>query len=225
MKAIRTLVVIFGTKIEPYEVPAFRGSLAERVGYEHEWFHNHNNQDKDKPLHYRYPLVQYKITPGKHPLLFFINQGVDEATKFFARPSQDLFIKGKPHRMNIIKMSEREFELDATEKAQKYRIFNWLALNQRNIREWDRLKGKEEYTKFLERILIGNIISFATGIGWRIEEFMDLKITEILRKKTIRFKSIQTVAFDVAFEVNVILPEWLGLGKGVSKGFGVLRMG
>ena len=60
-KALRLLSVTFQSTIEPWELPQFRGAMAHKVGLEHEWFHNHNNEDPDKPkLHYRYPLIQYK---------------------------------------------------------------------------------------------------------------------------------------------------------------------
>ena len=36
-------------------------------------------------------------------------------------------------------------------------------------------------------------------------------------------KDIQVAVLDVGFKCNVALPDWIGLGKGVSKGFGVLK--
>lgn len=62
MKQLRLISVTFDTEIAPYETPAFRGAVIEKVGYEREHYHNHNNDpEADIRYHYRYPLVQYKL--------------------------------------------------------------------------------------------------------------------------------------------------------------------
>jgi len=35
MKKLRVMTVAFDTTIEPYEIPAFRGAIASKVGLEH----------------------------------------------------------------------------------------------------------------------------------------------------------------------------------------------
>jgi len=43
MKKLALLKVAFDTTIQPYEVSAFRGAIIDKVGRQHEWFHNHDN--------------------------------------------------------------------------------------------------------------------------------------------------------------------------------------
>ena len=50
--SVRILSVVFDTPIEPWELPALRGAIARKAGYEHEHFHNHDGQG-DK-MHYGY---------------------------------------------------------------------------------------------------------------------------------------------------------------------------
>ena len=87
MKKLRVMTVAFDTTIEPYEIPAFRGAIAAKVGLEHEWFHNHNNEglkqvpnhldayvESQQQYHNRYPLIQYKISANRHqkrPMLIY----------------------------------------------------------------------------------------------------------------------------------------------------------
>jgi len=46
---------------------------------------------------------------------------------------------------------------------------------------------------------------------------------EVLKEKPITFKGGRRQCFDIRFKTNVFLPEYIGLGKGTSKGFGVVR--
>ena len=59
MKRLRILQVSFDSNLQPYQLPAFRGAIARKVGIEHEWFHNHDNENGG--FHNRYPLIQYKL--------------------------------------------------------------------------------------------------------------------------------------------------------------------
>jgi hypothetical protein len=75
----------------------------------------------------------------------------------------------------------------------------------------------------LESILKGNILSFAKGIGWDIDREISLRIDTIEKVRPVTFKEQKVLAFDVTFRTNVFLPDYLGLGKGVSLGFGTVR--
>ena len=104
-----------------------------------------------------------------------------------------------------------------------YSLYRWQALNEKNYRQYNSLTSLTEKIKMLERILTGNILSFAKGIDWHIEQQVRLTITDIPLERLNKMKDIQVAAIDVRFNCNVGLPDWIGLGKGVSKGFGVVR--
>jgi hypothetical protein len=75
----------------------------------------------------------------------------------------------------------------------------------------------------LERILIGNILSFAKGIEWKIDQPIKLNITHVALERLNKMKDIKVAVLDIRFNCNVALPDWIGLGKGVSKGFGIIN--
>ena len=75
----------------------------------------------------------------------------------------------------------------------------------------------------LESILTGNIISFAKGINWWVDAPIQVKITKIKELKMLEFKHKKMLAFSVNFSCNVSLPDFVGLGKGASIGFGVVK--
>ena len=81
-----------------------------------------------------------------------------------------------------------------------------------------------ERLAFLERILTGNILSFAKGIGIHFEQQITCSISEILRTDIIEYKNIKMTSFNLLFKSNVSLPDNIGLGKGVSLGNGTIHM-
>ena len=49
-----------------------------------------------------------------------------------------------------------------------------------------------------------------------------VKITQVLGTKTYRYKNVKLQGFDLVFKTNVSLPDYIGLGKSVSQGFGTI---
>jgi hypothetical protein len=109
------------------------------------------------------------------------------------------------------------------ETSFSYSIQNWLALNEENYKRYKGMVGLTEKLTLLERLLTGNILSFAKGIEWRVEKPVKVELQEVRGEKIIRYKGVPLVAFDVQFRCNVSLPNYLGLGKSASHGFGIVR--
>ena len=74
----------------------------------------------------------------------------------------------------------------------------------------------------LDAVLVGNLLSCFKGLGIVAAEEIVAYLTRLENIRTISSKKTQMMAFDVAFESNVLLPPYIGLGKSVSRGFGVL---
>ncbi len=99
----------------------------------------------------------------------------------------------------------------------------WLAFNERNYSTYMQMETEEEKKGLLEKILIGNIISFAKGIKWDIDKTIHLTIDEIIAEKKLKFKGARLLGLTVNFSTNVFIPNYIGLGKGVSHGFGIIK--
>ena len=222
--SLRLLSVTFDTQIDPWELPRFRGAVARKVGLEHEWYHNHNAETDG--YHQRYPLIQYKLDTHcgqQRPMLLCINQGVEEAHHFFSQPDWSLRIGANEHPLRIARLHVDQLALDVSPQPFIYRIHKWKAFNPENYEIWQGLRGIAEQFAFLERLLATHIIAFAEGVGWRVAERFELKITDLLKREQISNKGIRFEAFTLDFETNLALPEYVGLGKGVALGFGVVR--
>jgi hypothetical protein len=75
----------------------------------------------------------------------------------------------------------------------------------------------------LERILTGNLLSFAKGIGWQVQGRVMAEVPTPPLLKTRAFKGVDIDVFDMEILTNMVLPEGLGLGKAVSVGYGVVE--
>lgn len=219
MPKVRTLEVIFDLKIQAYEVPAFRGAVIELVGRDHVAFHNHIG---DNDFHFRYPTLQYKRN-HEHASIFCIEDGIEELYALFSKKGQSIRLGDKQFKLNLKNISISNPFLQVWDKTFKYHISNWLPLNQKNFTVYQEKEGIVERMMMLESILKGNMLSMAKAIGWTIEKEIEVKITEIRREKSITYKGIRLLSMDIDLNSNVFLPNQIGLGKGASTGFGVVR--
>lgn len=217
-KKIKILISIFNFEIERREIPAFRGAVIEKVGQENLLFHNHLGKD----FRYGYPLIQYKLI-RKKPAIVCINEGSEEIVKFFENIDWDLTLNGEKIHAEIKHLSFDYFHCGFSDELKTYEIKNWFALNEENFEKFMRLDKESNRLEFLERILIGNILSFAKGVGWNVAQQIKTKITQISDYRAFNFKNQQMLGFDIKFTSNITLPDHIGLGKSVSRGFGVIR--
>jgi len=218
LQKLKLLIVVFNLDITRREIPAFRGAIINKVGRENVLFHNHLNQN----FRYGYPLIQYKLLKS-NPTIVCINGGTEEIHRFFEQTNWDINLNGKRIDTEIKHLSFDYFNCRFSETPMKYKIENWFALNEINFREFMQLDNEREQIKFLERIITGNILSFAKGVRWNIDQQIDLTISHLPRQHSFTFKDHQMVGFNLNFATNIILPDLIGLGKSVSRGFGVIR--
>lgn len=219
MPKTRLLSVIFNNSIQPFEINLFRGAIGNVMREGSVLFHNH----LEGGLRYGYPLIQYKII-NKKAAIVCLNEGADAI--------HELFTKGEL-RLKLGERDEELFEVDEMKISNpvvqvwkdtfSYSIINWLALNEANFEEYKALQGDILKMEFLEKILIGNILSFAGGINWTVEDEIKVRITHFNRLHTLTFREVQFQAFNLNFITNVSLPNGIGLGKGSSTGYGVIR--
>jgi hypothetical protein len=218
MIKLRILDVTFENPIEVWEVPAFRGAVIESAGRENILFHNH----KKGSFRYAYPLIQYKRI-GSKPHLFCIEEGVDEVHHFFENKQEGLILGDRPYELKVEQIRLNKFTIQVWDKTFNYTLYDWLPLNQENYKSFKALSSEMDQIEFLEKILTGNIISFAKGINWGVDKEIKLRIDKIIKTKIISVKGIKREAFGIDFKSNVFLPNHLGLGKNASLGFGIVK--
>lgn len=219
MKKIKTLVVKFENDLPPKMVPAFRGAIIEKVDRSHILFHHHTG---DTEVLYKYPLIQYKSI-GRKAGIICLGDGVGEMHRLFSQPNMNIKIHDNKTLLVIDTLEMSSFELKMSNDPNKYKLVNWLGLNEANFKIFKELSSIEDKIQLLEKTLKGNILSFAKGLEWSIEEEIKLQINEIKDQRIIRFKGRPMLVFDLYFEANVKLPKYIGLGKSASHGYGMIN--
>jgi hypothetical protein len=175
----------------------------------------HNHWDDGRPR-YAYPLVQYKVL-NKTPTLVGINEGADLLVKLFLQV-KELNIEGKVYPLLQKNIESRQAKVSVTEDLFTYRFATlWMALNQENYPIYQKLSEPERLSQ-LKAILKRNILSFYSGVDYWTTGTI-LATVQVQQKET-RFKNQTMLAFEGTFTTNALLPEGIGLGKAVSRGFG-----
>jgi len=171
-------------------------------------------------LLYTYPRVQYRIVGGT-PAILGIEEGA-ETLREIGGTIEELRLGNETYRLKRRVAYEQEVTLHPTRGMWHYRFVTpWLALNEENYDRYLKTKTWPEKKDLINRVLIGNILSMAKGLGIVVEE--RLRAATHLDEVPVMFKGIRMVGFVGEFKVNFAIPEYFGLGKGVSRGFGAVR--
>lgn len=80
-----------------------------------------------------------------------------------------------------------------------------------------------ERVTLLESILKGNLLSMLKGLDIHLEQELVVKITKLSDSYLLYNKGIGMTAFDADFLCNLTIPNFVGIGKNASIGFGVVH--
>lgn len=182
-----------------------------------------SNHYEDGSLRYRYPLVQYKVI-HKTPMLVGINEGGELLTQLFLQ-IKELDINGKSYSIKSKNISSRNRAIGFSQDLLEYKFETlWLALNQRNFQKYIQLEDDTEKADMLKSILIGHVLSLFRNLGIELSKDQRLMAKLNVDQKQTKFKDKSMLAFSGSFVINALLPNQLGLGKSVARGFGSYRM-
>lgn len=220
MPKLRFLTVAFDTRLEAWKIPDLRGAIAAEAGPQRALFHPRESGGDP----YRYPLIQYKNDRGQ-PLLFILDAGVEALRQFFSRPGWTLSLRGETAPVRIARLDVRQHAFQVCpERVFAYHLRNWLPLNPDNFGTYQRLPGLVERRFLLQTILRNQLVGLLRDLdgqtpGAEVKAF----IKEIKSDAWVSYKGVKVLAFSLIFESNVSLPDLMGLGKGCSTGWGVVK--
>ena len=217
---VKTLVIRFKNNIYHDEIPLFRGAVINAVaGQDNQLFHNHEGDS----FRFQYPLIQYKRISQKAALVC-VGEGTEKIGMFFTKGDFQLQIGKRSDLFEIENLTPRKTIVQAWNDPFCYYLRDWLPLNGANYQQYQVLEGVVERTQMLEKILVGNILSFCKSLGITIDRAIECKILQLGTPRKVRFKGVGMMSFDAEFRCNVSLPNYIGLGKGVSIGHGTIVM-
>jgi hypothetical protein len=167
-----------------------------------------------------YPKVQYKVIEGT-PFILGIEEGA-QVLKDISSKIKELELGNNIYKVSSRQINEQEAEVIATRFEQKYRFLTpWLGLNQNNIGKFEQIQNHKEKKLFLNNIIIGNILSMCKGLGIIVDR--NLYVHSHMDIENTRFKSVHLKGFTGEFTINFKIPDFFGIGKSVSHGYGTVK--
>ncbi|ODS41196.1 hypothetical protein BEH94_09685 [Candidatus Altiarchaeales archaeon WOR_SM1_SCG] len=168
---------------------------------------------------YSYPLVQYKIL-NNIPTVIGINEGAEVLKEIYDK-YDSIKLGDEEYRIYQREIIIKEQEFGVSGKFHKYKFLTpWFALNQKNFQEYKELNNKDRKEK-LRKIMIGNIIAVSKGLSYVVDR--EIKLDAELVEVRSPFKGQEITTFNGEFIVNFNIPDLLGIGKSVSRGFGTIK--
>ncbi|PWB88369.1 CRISPR-associated endonuclease Cas6 [Methanobrevibacter thaueri] len=178
----------------------------------------HNHYANDKFL-YSYPYVQYKIINGDIVIV-----GIDEGADLIKKiaPELSTLSLDKEYKITEKLIHEKEVDIKPSSEEKHYKFITpWLGLNQNNYQKYTNVKDWKEKKEILNRVLVGNLLSMSKGLGIIVNKRLYAKTH--FEEKIVEYKGVKMNAFIGEFKVHYDIPDYFGLGKGVSQGFGCVK--
>ncbi|RKX94363.1 MAG: hypothetical protein DRP84_07150 [Spirochaetes bacterium] len=186
------------------------------------WDNLYAHQHKpDGSFIYQYPRIQYKIIDASCLLI-----GFKEGSEIIKKTFHDLMsinIDGRWKEILSKGLESYATSFFLTSQLISYSFLTpWLALNEENYKKYLQLKNWQQKKDLLSKILIGNLLSISKSLGYTVPEPIKADIQYIREVKT-SLKGTPMIGFLGTFLVNFQIPDYWGIGKSVSRGFGTVK--
>ncbi len=217
---LKFAIAEFSIPLSEREIPLFRGAMLHAARAYSPLFHDHLGEG----FRYRYPLIQYKVINGRAAVVC-LEDGAEVMRQFLKENrSRQVRIGQRMELLQVVGGYEDVLTMDICESGeeQTYTIRRYLPLNQENYEQYKRMDSLDEQYALIRKCLVGNILSMAKGLGVFFEQEVKVTLLRVEKEHIYRYKKVNMTGFDLKFRTNVKLPEYAGLGKGVSLGFGVI---
>lgn len=214
---ITELQLRLARSVRPCETPALRGFFGHTFS-EETLLHHHN---PDGSLRYDYPKVQFKVLDSTAYLI-----GIQEGGEIVERVWRETDVTTIGNEdLPVLEstLRRRRANLGEVEHPIEYRFLSpWLGLNQQNHQTYLAASENSIREDILARVLVGNCLSFAKSLGHRVDARLQANPQKMHSFDT-KLKGTPMLGFRGTFKINFEIPRLLGLGKSVSRGFGIVE--
>jgi hypothetical protein len=159
---------------------------------------------------------------NKTPTVVGINEGAEVLKDIYDR-YDEINLNGNIYEIVERGISVKNAEFGLSDELISYRFVTpWLALNQENFEKYNR-SDREIKDEMLRKTLTGNLLSASKGLGYVVPDNIRLDIGS---KKNVMctVKGVRFVGFFGEFIANFEIPDYFGLGKSVSRGYGTVEI-
>jgi len=181
--------------------------------------HNHNGIGFD----YQSPRVRYIVIEHLPRLLSFEN-GLDIVEQIY-KEKPCLRVGYNVYTVTGTELEDRIEDIGIFGRV-TYRYSSltpWLALNEKNYSTFMKMGSLQERKAFLSKILVGNFLSLSKNFNLEIRDKVRVTLNNFT-EVDLKAGQIPMLGFKVNFATNYKLPFFVGIGKLVSKGFGIMKV-
>lgn len=180
-------------------------------------FHQHDGEK----LVYSYPKIQYKSLGG---VAYLVGLGEGGAAlgrvNFLGRTFR---FGGETYSAESVQASFHRRRFGLAPDVRRYLFLSpWMALNERNFERYQMTGDPDGQRALLRRVLTGNLLSMSKGLGYTVPERISVDFERIW-EKPVRLKGNPMLAFRGSFAANFRIPNFWGIGKSTSRGFGTIE--
>ena len=166
-----------------------------------------------------YPRVQVKIL-NEQVYMIGIHEGVDPIVELAGR--LDILDFGNiTFQVFDTEVDVKDDQFRAVDRLIRYRLLTpWVALNQMTGNRY-RFLNNMERVGFLNRLLGQNIVFLSREMGVELQDkiFTKVNLTSMFPKPV---DERNWGAFSGEFRTNFLLPNYLGIGNGITRGYGAV---
>ena len=206
--------------LKPRQIHKLRGFVGN-LFRKHDLIHNHD-LESGKVI-YRYPLIQFKLIDDT-PAIVSITE---KAVAVFS----DLFMKLNTITIDGFELPVHEKDLKVEEVAFGYSdetfVYEfqspWIGLNQKNYAKYENTPDEAGRKDLLKRILTGNILSMSKFLDYRLAPGQTIRTDLTVKPGPVQLKGKTLLGFRGVIKTNFMIPDHLGIGKSVSRGFGMVQ--
>lgn len=216
----KSTLLLNNVYLKPSQIHKFRGFVGNAFK-NYDLIHNHDLKT-GKPI-YRYPLIQFKVIDKKPAIIAITDRAVNIFSEIFMKLDKIVI------EDTVIPVFEKDLKVEEVEFGYSDEIFMyefvspWIGLNQKNFIKYNNA-GREEKKEILKRVMTGNVLSMAKYLDCWLSKDQKIKIDHKLKETKVNLKGKSMTGFNGIFKTNFCLPDYLGIGKSVSRGFGAIRM-
>lgn len=204
-------------RLHPTDAEKLRGYFAKNFGKDSVLFHNHT----DGGFRYAYTLIQYKVLRGV-PTIIGLADGAAQVMQTFLN-LETIELDGQTVRVDDKELQVNKVKAGVISELREYRLASplWM-FNQDNYKKYRALPETEQ-PAFVKQLMNSHLVTALRGIGCEVDrDKARIMLSVRLEQKMVNAKNNRMQMYVGSFTANVALPEGIGIGKSVSKGFGTV---
>ncbi|GHV34252.1 hypothetical protein FACS1894178_1380 [Bacteroidia bacterium] len=217
MEKVPIVITKFANEIKQKDISTFRTALLDYLLLKGCKLNNYSKKASDSL--YSYPFIQFKKIKNK-AALFAVAKGTENILNFLTASDFECFFRESNEKIVIESVKEERYNIRTGEHFYSYSLRHYLPFNIDAKERYDQIIHQANKKLYMEKQLLVNIKNFAKSIDAELDDKITVTIDSITDTGVKFYKRMPYDSFDIFFKANISIPNYTGLGKIVSHGFG-----